>query len=259
MEEGVLGGSVEGLPISPKNSMGSDLELLLLDPRINLVPLTMDRGNLSSSPVKISPSSKSNVTIRRGKGRPRIKKRSISSKSQEGNMAEGNFRDIPITQALDRVLRALDSSWGVMMNLISFNIRGLGGKAKFLSLSDFFLKNFPVFIFIQETMHKADRAISYFRPMFPGWHMAVQDAEGLFGGELFMWDPNIPSFKAYDFFGGIILSSHLRGFNKRLHFVNLYAPYLNMASFWKRMICSGIFQLENLVIAGDFNLTLQNS
>lgn len=113
LREGVLGATPEDcLPLSPKNSVGSDLDLLLLDPGIDLVPLTMDRGLNSSPPMMISPSSKSNVTIRRGKGRPRIKKRSISMQPHEGFLADGNFRDIPVTQALSRVLRVVEPSMG---------------------------------------------------------------------------------------------------------------------------------------------------
>lgn len=66
---------------------------------------------------------------------------------------------------------------------------------------------------MQETINNADRAISCFRDMFPEWHMVARDAEGLSGGELVMWDPEIASFKAYGFYGGIILSGHLRGYN----------------------------------------------
>ena len=60
----------------------------------------------------ISPDSRVNVTIRRGKGHPRSKKNSLSSYERGDGMEGGNFRDVLVTMELDRVLRALDPSKG---------------------------------------------------------------------------------------------------------------------------------------------------
>ena len=87
----------------------------------------------------------------------------------------------------------------------------------------------------------------------------ARDANGCFGGEVAMWDPQCTSFKAYGFFGGIILFRHIQGFRHRLHLVNLYAPYKDRVTFWQRMVNCGIFLLDHLLIVGDFNTTLDDA
>jgi len=54
-----------------------------------------------------------------------------------------------------------------MIPIISFNIRGLGVDPKFITLKDFFFHSMAAIILIQETMHKKEDTISYFRKMLP--------------------------------------------------------------------------------------------
>jgi len=72
---------------------------------------------------------------------------------------------------------------------LSMNIRGLGADHKFLALKDLFRTVNPKIILIQETMHDSSIAISYFRKMFPLWHISAIDAVGLLGGLAVLWDP----------------------------------------------------------------------
>ena len=73
-----------------------------------------------------------------------------------------------------------------------------------------------------------------------------------------MWDPRWFTFKAYMFFGGILLSGHMRGMVESLNIINIYAPYVGRQSFWIKMQDSGILGLPNLIMMGDLNLTLQS-
>ena len=143
-----------------------------------------------------------------------------------------------------------------MMKLVSLNLRGLGDHGKFLSVSNFFSACKPTFIFIQETMHPDDCVILYFRKMFPDWHLSAKSAEGRSGGLVAMWNPRWASMKAFSFFGGILLSGFCRGFQDRIHLINIYAPYLDRKDFWQRMDDCGLLSLSNLLIAGDFNCAL---
>lgn len=65
-------------------------------------------GTAKSPPLIISPSSISNVMILRGTGRPKVKKKSLSSSVVNGFKDEDIFRDILVTFALDRVLTAIN-------------------------------------------------------------------------------------------------------------------------------------------------------
>ena len=140
--------------------------------------------------------------------------------------------------------------------LLSMNIRGLGGMRKLLSIRHFLRNKVPSIIFIQETMQCAKKATSCFNAMFPEWHLAARDAFGRSGGELVMWDPAKVDMKAYGFFGGILLTGFIRGFKQRIHLINIYAPYMEKLIFWRRMATSGILMFDNLILVGDFNLSL---
>ena len=97
-------------PSSSKNSVGSDLDLLLLDQDAELVSIPVVKGGMASSPVFKCPTPTANVTLHRGKGRPKIKKKSLSQAGGIGIQDNEKFRDIPVNLALNRVLRALSPS-----------------------------------------------------------------------------------------------------------------------------------------------------
>lgn len=107
-------------------------------------------------------------------------------------------------------------------------------------------------------MHGAEKSISVFRAMVPDWHLAARDADGRSGDKIVTWDPSNASFKAYGFVGGILLSGFVRGFEHKIHIINLYAPCHDRLSFWNGMESCGILQLENLLIDGYFNLVLKD-
>eukprot|EP00253_Pinus_taeda_P031852 PITA_31852 len=115
--------------------------------------------------------------------------------------------------------------------IISLNIRGLGVDPKFLTLKDFFLSSRPYIILIQETMRPREVSLEYFRKLLPSWHMVATDADGLSGGLATLWDPSRVRAKAYR----------------------------NRNQFWSSFFSSAIIEIENLVIAGDFNLTLHSN
>ena len=145
------------------------------------------------------------------------------------------------------------------MKIVSLNIRGLGGKEKFLSIKNYLFLCKPTFIFIQETMHTADSAILYFRTVYSDWHLAAIDVEGQSGGLVALWDPKWANMRAYSFFGGILLSGKCRGFKHRINFINMYAPYKERLIFWRRIEACGILSLQNILIAGDLNCVLHDS
>lgn len=146
------------------------------------------------------------------------------------------------------------------MNFItSLNIWGLGVDPKFLTLRDFFRSSCPSIILIQETMRNCEASLTYFRKLLPSWYMVATDAEGLSGGLATPWDPSRVNAKAYKCFAGIFISATIRGINIPLNILNLYAPYKNKTPFWSNFFSSAIFEIEHLIIAGDFNLTLNSN
>lgn len=105
-------------------------------------------------------------------------------------------------------------------------------------------------------MAERTKTINLFLKIKKDWHVAATNSNGRSGGMVAMWDPNQASFKAYSFFGGILLSGRLRGIQSIFNLINIYDPYSNRKVFWDRMQLAGILSLPNLIIMGDFNSTL---
>lgn len=77
------------------------------------------------------------------------------------------------------------------------------------------------------------------------WHTVVKYAASHSGGLAPLWDPRWVSMKAFGFFGGILLMSLFHCFSDRINLANIYAPYLDRLSFWKRMEGCGFLYLQN--------------
>jgi len=70
------------------------------------------------------------------------------------------------------------------MIIVSFNIRGLGGAPKSLSLKKLFCNIRIGIVLIQETMCEGVKACDVFLKFLPRWEVSVIDAMGLCGGLL---------------------------------------------------------------------------
>lgn len=52
------------------------------------------------------------------------------------------------------------------------------------------------------------------------------------------------------------MSAQFQGQNFSINIMNVYAPYRNREPFWKKLFESEIFDIDNILIAGDLNFTL---
>jgi len=145
------------------------------------------------------------------------------------------------------------------MIITSYNIRGLGGNHKFLSLKRLFSSDCPDLLCIQETMAPADKACSYFLRLFPGWKVVALDAHGLSGGVLCIWNPRVCLFKAFSTVAGILLSGRIRGCESRVKILNVYGPYNERVAFWDRLAGCGLLKDPSLILVGDLNFTISPS
>ena len=50
----------------------------------------------------------------------------------------------------------------------------------------------------------------------------------------------------------------MRGFQHKIHLINLYAPYRERMQFWNRMEGCGFLLLDRLIIVEDFNCSLDD-
>eukprot|EP00253_Pinus_taeda_P010868 PITA_10868 len=136
------------------------------------------------------------------------------------------------------------------------NIRGLGAGPKYLALKHLFYSVRPKIILIQESMHDCQSSLSYFRRMFPSWHISAIGACGLSGGLVALWNPLWIRASAYKCFAGILLNASFRGHQSTVNILNVYAPYSHRLPFWDRFFSSDLCVIPHLMLVGDMNFTL---
>ena len=93
------------------------------------------------------------------------------------------------------------------MRLVSFNIRGFGGRPKTLALRKLLDELIPDMVFFQETMCSREQALFSFTQLRPGWEFCACDTIRLSGGLLSTWNPLIVRCKAYITFEGILVKA----------------------------------------------------
>ena len=64
------------------------------------------------------------------------------------------------------------------MNLVSSNLRGIGGGLKQTSIKSLLDIFSPVVVFLQETMTSRERSCDFFLHLRPSWRVCVQDVVG---------------------------------------------------------------------------------
>lgn len=105
-------------------------------------------------------------------------------------------------------------------------------------------------------MHASSVEIAYFRKMFPSWHISALEAINLSRGLVVLWYPIWIKAKKYSCLVGILISVKMKGHKFPINILNVYAPYKNRLLFWENLFASEILDVENLLIAGDLNVTL---
>ena len=118
-----------------------------------------------------------------------------------------------------------------MIQILSMNIRGMGDASKLYCLRDLFATEDPIIILCQETLCRRDKAIKAFLSIQSGWYASTVDATGHSGGMITFWNPYKANIRACSFFGGMLLSSYIRGIEGIFNIINLYAPYQNRITF----------------------------
>ena len=145
------------------------------------------------------------------------------------------------------------------MKIISFNVRGLGGKAKSLCLRTLFTSLKPDVILLQETMCSSLPALLAFSKILPSWEFCAVDALGLSGGILTAWNPRVVRCKAFRIYAGLLIQASFRGLSYPISILNVYGPYKDRGTFWDNAFDSGFLGAPDLILGGDLNLTLNSS
>ena len=93
--------------------------------------------------------------------------------------------------------------------------------------------------------------------LFPGWKFVAMDARGRSGGLALGW--KVQSCRCDCSWGlsfGVGLEVWVAKIGKTLMILNIYGPYLNRVSFWDSLFHMDLFEDTEVIMGGDFNLSL---
>jgi hypothetical protein len=141
------------------------------------------------------------------------------------------------------------------MIFLSLNIRGVGGHLKDSSFRRLISHISSNIIFLQETLVDSKKARLFLNQFHTNWHICSVNSLGTSRGLAVAWDPDKYDFYPYICCGGILLSGTLCITNKQINLLNLYGPCSDRQFFWEKIEARGLLDLDNLIIAGDLNLT----
>ena len=143
------------------------------------------------------------------------------------------------------------------MKIMSFNCRGLASLLKKSSLRRLVELNQPDVILLQETLGCSEEVVRVLETLLPGWKFVAVDARGCSGGLASGW--KVQSCRcdcSWGISSGVGLEVWDVVFGKTLTILNIYGPYLNRASFWDSLFNLDLFDVTDVILGGDFNLTL---
>jgi hypothetical protein len=107
-------------------------------------------------------------------------------------------------------------------------------------------------IFLQENLVDSKKAKNFLNQFHSNCHICSINSLGTYGGLAVAWDPHSYDLVPYLCCGGILLSGTCRH-------SSIYSTFMALvlidSFFWEKIEARGILDLDNLIIAGDFNIT----
>jgi hypothetical protein len=155
-------------------------------------------------------------------------------------------------------LEALNPLQGKSHDMLSLNIRGVGGPLKLASMHRLLSKTSPHVIFLQETLTTEERERDFMFSLRPDWMSCAVSSVGSSGGLLISWDPRYFVFSPVLTCGGIFLTGSSLVDKRRLSLLNVYGPCTDRKIFWKKLEDRGLLAHTDLILAGDLNFTLNS-
>ena len=103
----------------------------------------------------------------------------------------------------------------------------------------------------------SEEVVRVLETLLPGWNFVAMDARGRSGGLASGW--KVQSCRCDKSWGinsgvGLVVWDSVLG--KALTILNIYGPYLNRASFWDTLFSLDVFEDNDVILGGDFNLSL---
>ena len=99
-------------------------------------------------------------------------------------------------------------------------------------------------------------ALCLFSNIKPSWEFCAIDSLGRSGGLLTGWNPHLTHCKAFHSYAGILVKARFKGLDFVFSNLSCYGPYSNRYFFWNNDMARGIFDVPNLILAGDLNFNI---
>ena len=106
-------------------------------------------------------------------------------------------------------------------------------------------------------MGGSEEVVRVLETLLSGWKFVAVDARGHSRGLASGW--KVQSCRcdcSWGIFSGVGLAVWDSDIGKTFTIVNIYGPYLNRASFWDSLLTMDLFDASEVILGGDFNLTL---
>ena len=147
-----------------------------------------------------------------------------------------------------------------MMNIITWNIRGLNDKSKQRILRDCIKEESPDILMLQETKCAGMEAKNIFQCIWKGCNYIHTDSAGASGGLAILWNPN-HTILSGPFSTTGTLSAHFEviGSNQEGTITNVYGPQgqQEKIKFMERMTrVKSLATTPNWILGSDFNMIM---
>ena len=112
-------------------------------------------------------------------------------------------------------------------------------------------------ILLQETLGCSEEVVRVLESLLSSWKFVAVDARGRSGGLASGW--KMQSCRcdcSWGISSGVGLNLWIAEIGKTLTIINIYGPYLNRVSFWESLLNLDFFEDTEIILGGDFNLSL---
>jgi hypothetical protein len=100
-----------------------------------------------------------------------------------------------------------------------------------------------------------DKARNFMFSLRPDWMICVVSSVGKSGGLLVSWDPTCFELVSVLSCGGIFLTGSSLATKRKVSLLNVYGPCQDRKKFWEKVDRVGLLAVDDLIMAGDLNLT----
>jgi len=152
----------------------------------------------------------------------------------------------------------LDSDFKSSIGILFLDIKYLSSNLSIIDKRRFLEKTRLIVIFLQETLVEVDKPRNFMFSLRLDWMTCVVSYVENFGGLLVSC--NLTCFDLVPVLscGGNFLTGSSLASKRKVSPLNVYGPCQNRKLFWEKVDRVGLLAVDDLIMAGDLNLTINS-